>query len=79
MPDRIRRHQEDMRAAHGDIDEVVVTGCDVHLEQMSETLFCLILTRGGEEMRIVIFKKGRGVRAIATIDAGFKDLEAGDD
>ena len=74
--DRISNNPPDMHQTYGDLDELFATGCDVHLEQMSEHGFCLILTRGEEEMRINIFAPGRGrVHARAEIDAGFSSLE----
>jgi hypothetical protein len=74
--DRIKPNPPDMQAVYGPLDELIVTGCDVHLEQLSEHGFCLILTRGEEEMRVNIFAPGRGrVHARAEIDEGFNSLE----
>lgn len=72
MPDRIAMNPRDIRKTHGDVDELFVSGCDVHLEQLSEQGFCLILTRGTEELRVNLFAPGRGrVFARVDVDAGF--------
>lgn len=78
MTDRLSLNPPDMRKTHGDLDELVVTGCDVHLEQMSEHGFCLILTRGHEELRVNLFAPGRGrVHARVDVDEGFKEIADG--
>ena len=75
--DRRAMNPPEMRAVYGDIDEIFVTGCDVHLEQLSERGFCLILTRGDEELRVNIFAPGRGrVHARVDVDEGFEWLQA---
>lgn len=74
--DRISLNSTDMRPTYGDLDELFVTGCDVHLEQLSEQGFCLIITRGEEEMRANIFAPGRGrVHARCEVDEGFGGLK----
>jgi len=79
MLDRVSANPPDMQAALGPLDELFVTGCDVHLEQMSERGFCLILTRNQEAMRVNIFAPGRGrgrVHARVDIDEGFSTIIA---
>lgn len=78
MDDRITLNPGDLRKQYGDLDELFVTGCDVHLEQLSEHGFCLILTRGEEEMRVNIFAKGTGkVHARVDVDEGFEGIDHG--
>lgn len=73
--DHLALNSPEMRQVYGDLDELCVTGCDVHLEQLSERGFCLILTRGDEELRVNIFAPGRGkVHARVEVDEGFEGL-----
>jgi len=75
--DRVSANPPDMQAALGPLDELFVTGCNVHLEQMSERGFCLILTRNQEAMRVNIFAPRRGrVHARVDIDEGFSAIIA---
>ena len=75
MTAALRLNQPEMRTVYGDIDELLATGCDVHLEQRSERGFCLILTRGDEELRVNIYAPGRGkVHARVEVDEGFEGL-----
>ena len=76
MTDRLALNPPDMRKTYGDLDELFVAGCDVHLEQLSERGFCLIITRGDEEMRLHLFAPGRGrVHARVDVDAGFDAVQ----
>jgi hypothetical protein len=43
----------------GGLDEVVATGADVHLEQMSDNLWWLGVMKGREEVRVVLSARGR--------------------
>lgn len=73
--DRLALNPPEMRPVYGDLDELFATGCDVHLEQLSERGFCLILTRGDEELRVNIYAPGRGrVHARVEVDEGFDGL-----
>jgi len=75
MTDALRLNPPEMRPVYGALDELFVTGCDVHLEQLSEHGFCLILTRGDEELRVNIFAPGRGrVHARVDVDEGLEGL-----
>lgn len=75
MTDRIKHNPSIMLATDGPLDELVIMGCDIHLEQMSERSFVMVITRGGEEMRVSIYAPGRGrVHARADVDAGFKAI-----
>ena len=80
MTDRIKHNPPDMMATDGPLDELVITGCDIHLEQMSERSFVLVITRGGEEMRVSIYAPGRGkVHArVDVVDAGFRAIAKGE-
>jgi hypothetical protein len=75
--DRIALNPPDLQRTFGDLDELFVTGCDVHLEQLSEHGFCMILRRGEEELRVNIYAPGRGrVHARVEVDEGFVALES---
>ena len=40
------------------LDEVIATGCDVHLEQMTDRQFSLVLGKGSEERRFWLDIRG---------------------
>jgi hypothetical protein len=76
MTDRISRNPADMAKVYGPLDELFVSNCDVHLEQMSEHGFCMILTRGDDALRVTFYAPGRGrVHARVDFDEGFNVLD----
>jgi hypothetical protein len=75
MPDRIKSNPHYMVPVHGPLDELVVSGCDVHLEQMTESSFRMILSRGGHEMHVNFYAPGKGrVHARVDVDEGFLEI-----
>ncbi len=52
-------------ADDGSLDEVVATGADVHLEQMHDGCWMLIVSAGGREVHVSLRSRGKGK---ATVD-----------
>jgi hypothetical protein len=68
MPDRIQHNPTDLHPSMGPLDELAFTGCDVHLEQMSDQLFSLVISRGAETLHVSLYAPGRG-RIHARVDS----------
>ena len=62
-PDRIGLNPPEMVKKYGPLDEVVITDCNVHLEQMSKKCFYLGITRGEATIQIWITIQGQHVHA----------------
>lgn len=78
MTDRINFNGDDLVPVYGLVDELFVTGCDVHLEQMNEQGFIMILTRGEEQLRVSIYAPGRGrVHVKCEVEEGFSAISQG--
>jgi hypothetical protein len=76
MADRAKFNPRDQEAVYGPLDEIVVKGCDLHLEQMGVGIFIMSVSRGDELMRVKIFAPGRGrVHVDYEVDEGFTDLD----
>ena len=68
MTDRISSNPDDLQPEFGELDEIVMTDCTAHLEQMNHDHFCLILSKPGRHVIVNIFKRGRHVHGRARED-----------
>ena len=68
MTDRISSNPNDLQPEFGELDEIVMTDCTAHLEQMNHDHFCLILSKPGRHVIVDIFKRGRHVHGRARED-----------
>ena len=60
--ERITRNPRNEQEDYGELDEVWIEGCDVHLEQLDKGLFYLGIYRGDKYVQINISKSGANLQ-----------------
>jgi hypothetical protein len=59
----------EIRYDDGKLDEIVATGCDLHLEQLSGNMWWMSVTAGGRTVHVNLSAKSQVIRA-SVINAG---------
>lgn len=54
------------RDEDGDLDEVIATGCDFHLEQMAGNMWWMSVSCGGREVHVTLSTKNAEIKASVT-------------